>query len=53
MFQVDDSYLTDDEFRDVTDTVTSQGYARINDDDGRIVVDLGDITSIDFFGEGD
>tara|TARA_Y100000310_G_scaffold52146_1_gene47966 strand:- start:175 stop:330 length:156 start_codon:yes stop_codon:yes gene_type:complete len=47
----DDQYLIDDEFRDVTETVTSQGGASISDDDGRIIMDLGDITDIDFFGE--
>jgi hypothetical protein len=47
----DDQYLIDDEFRDVAEAVTSQGGASISDDDGRIIMDLGDITDIDFFGE--
>ena len=47
----DDQYLIDDEFRDVAETVTSQGGASISDDDGRLIMDLGDITDIDFFGE--
>ena len=49
----DDQYLIDDEFRDVSETVTSQGGASISDDDGRIIMDLGSIDDIDFFGEGE
>tara|TARA_R110002110_G_C13074850_1_gene683211 strand:+ start:417 stop:578 length:162 start_codon:yes stop_codon:yes gene_type:complete len=51
---LDDNYLIEDEFRDVAnDAPSHEGYARIDDTDGRIVIDLGDITSIDFFGEED
>ena len=53
MFRLDDTYLVDDEFRDVADTVTSQGYAHIDDNDGRIVLDLGDHHDIDLLPEGD
>jgi hypothetical protein len=48
----DDNYLIEDEFRDASDTAPShEGYARIDDTDGRIVIDLGDVTSADFFSE--
>ena len=49
---LDDNYLIEDEFRDVAnDAPPQEGFARIDDNDGRIVIDLGDITDIDFFGE--
>jgi|TARA_R110000824_G_scaffold212843_4_gene399165 hypothetical protein len=48
----DDNYLIEDEFRDVANEAPLQeGFATIDDTDGRIVIDLGDITSINFFGE--
>ena len=48
----DDNYLIEDEFRDVANDAPSQeGFARIDDTDGRIVIDLGDITNINFFGK--
>ena len=49
----DDSYLADDEFLDVTDAVTSQGYSHIDDTDGRIVLDFGDNHDKDLLPEGD
>ena len=49
---LDDNYLIEDEFRDVANEAPPQeGFACIDDADGRIVIDLGDITSINFFGE--
>ena len=51
---LDDNYLIEDEFRDVANEAPPQErFARIDDADGRIVIDLGDITDIDFFGEGE
>ena len=51
---LDDNYLIEDEFRDVANEAPPQeGFDRIDDTDGRIVIDLGDIANIDFFGEGE
>ena len=50
----DDNYLIEDKFRDVANAAPSQeGFARIDDTDGRIIMDLGCIDDIDFFGDDD